>query len=272
MSQPTLSIVTAGAGSGKTWRITQDIKREVLENGVPPAGLLATTFTRKAAAELQLRVQTALIAARQGETALAMQEALLGTVNSVCGRLLAEFAFEAGISPDLTVLDETGEAEAFAIAFGDAAGTAEDRIAPVAFRLGLAGEANGGDWHEPVRKIVSGARANRLDAAALRMSETRSLAGVLEMLSTPDPAGAAALDAAGPGHDPPACSGGQMGSRRREKEHARRPRDGARHAPAFCTAGSPLSHLGRLGGSGYARSRCGAQSGFRGSHRGRGGA
>jgi ATP-dependent helicase/nuclease subunit A len=196
MSQPTLSIVTAGAGSGKTWRITQDIKREVLENGVPPAGLLATTFTRKAAAELQLRVQTALIAARQGETALAMQEALLGTVNSVCGRLLAEFAFEAGISPDLTVLDETGEAEAFAIAFGDAAGTAEDRIAPVAFRLGLAGEANGGDWHEPVRKIVSGARANRLDAAALRMSETRSLAGVLEMLSTPDPAGAAALDAA----------------------------------------------------------------------------
>ena len=196
MSLPTLSIVTAGAGSGKTWRITQDIKREVLDNNVPPAGLLATTFTRKAAAELQLRVQTALIAARQGETALAMQEALLGTVNSVCGRLLAEFAFEAGISPDLTVLDETGEAEAFAIAFGDAAGKAEDRIAPVAFRMGLSGEANGGDWHEPVRKIVSAARANRLDEAALRLSETRALAGVLGMLGTPDPAGADALDAA----------------------------------------------------------------------------
>ncbi len=196
MSQPSLSIVTAGAGSGKTWRITQDIKREVLDNNVPPAGLLATTFTRKAASELQLRVQTALIAARQGETALAMQEALLGTVNSVCGRLLAEFAFEAGISPDLAVLDETGEAEAFAIAFGDAAGNAEDRIAPVAFRLGLSGEANGGDWHEPVRKIVSAARANRLDAEALQMSEKRALAGVLGMLGTPDPAGAEALDAA----------------------------------------------------------------------------
>ncbi|OYV40915.1 MAG: hypothetical protein B7Z80_03305 [Rhodospirillales bacterium 20-64-7] len=196
MSLPSLSIVTAGAGSGKTWRITQDIKREVLENGVPPAGLLATTFTRKAAAELQLRVQTALIAARQGEAALAMQEALLGTVNSVCGRLLAEFAFEAGISPDLSVLDETGEAEAFAIAFGDAAGTAEDRIAPVAFRMGLSGEANGGDWHEPVRKIVSAARANRLDAAALQASMARALVGALGMLETPDPAGADALDKA----------------------------------------------------------------------------
>jgi ATP-dependent helicase/nuclease subunit A len=196
MSLPSLTIVTAGAGSGKTWRITQDIKREVLENGVLPAGLLATTFTRKAASELQLRVQTALIAARQSETALAMQEALLGTVNSVCGRLLGEFAFEAGISPDLTVLDETGEAEAFAIAFGDAAGTAEDRIAPVAFRLGLSGEANGGDWHEPVRKIVSAARANRLDGAALRMSADRALAGVLGMLSVPNPVGADALDKA----------------------------------------------------------------------------
>jgi len=196
MSLPSLSVVTAGAGSGKTWRITQDIKHEVLDNSVPPAGLLATTFTRKAAAELQLRVQTALIAARQTETALAMQEALLGTVNSVCGRLLAEFAFEAGISPDPTVLDEAGEAEAFAIAFGDAAGAAEDRIAPVAFRLGLSGEANGGDWHEPVRKIVSAARANRLDAAALRESSDRALAGTLGMLTAPDPAGAEALDAA----------------------------------------------------------------------------
>ena len=248
MSLPSLSIVTAGAGSGKTWRITQDIKHEVLDKGIPPAGLLATTFTRKAAAELQLRVQTALIAARQSETALAMQEALLGTVNSVCGRLLAEFAFEAGISPDLTVLDETGEAEAFAIAFGDAAGAAEDRIAPVAFRLGLSGEANGGDWHEPVRKIVSAARANRLDAAALRESADRALAGALGMLAAPDPAGAEALDTAlDQAMTRLLATAAQLGRGGREEEHARRPRHRARPCGSNSRRRRAASSPGRTG-------------------------
>jgi ATP-dependent exoDNAse (exonuclease V) beta subunit len=40
------------------------------------------------------------------ELATQMGQALIGTVNGVCGELLARFAFEAGLSPDQKVLEE----------------------------------------------------------------------------------------------------------------------------------------------------------------------
>ena len=35
-----------------------------------------------------------------------MEQALIGTVNSVCGEILRRFAFEAGMPPDQQVVDE----------------------------------------------------------------------------------------------------------------------------------------------------------------------
>ena len=107
-----LRVVTAGAGTGKTHRITAEIT-DAVAAGLAAEALLATTFTRKAAAELQERVQAALAKGGYRDASVQLPEAMIGTVNSVCGRLLAEFALEAGLPPSLAVLDETSEAAAF---------------------------------------------------------------------------------------------------------------------------------------------------------------
>ena len=101
-----ITFVSASAGSGKTYRITEIIEEKLTRGACRAGGLIATTFTVKAAQELRERVRRRLYDAGQATLAERMDEGLIGTVDSVCGRLLGRFAFEAGISPQLEVLDE----------------------------------------------------------------------------------------------------------------------------------------------------------------------
>ena len=101
-----ITFISAGAGSGKTHRLTEILHRELTTGGVRPAGVIATTFTKKAATELRERVREHLL--KQGSFGLAnaMGQARIGTVNGVCGQLIARFAFEAGMSTEQQVLEE----------------------------------------------------------------------------------------------------------------------------------------------------------------------
>ena len=55
-----LEVVRAGAGSGKTTDLCDTVAKAVAA-GLDPARILATTFTKKAAAELKGRVQAKLL-------------------------------------------------------------------------------------------------------------------------------------------------------------------------------------------------------------------
>ena len=99
-------ILSASAGSGKTYRLAQEIRSAIMEGRARPEAILATTFTKKAAAELQERVRTFLLDADRVDEARRLMAARIGTVHSICGQLISEHAFELGLSPELTVLDE----------------------------------------------------------------------------------------------------------------------------------------------------------------------
>ncbi|MBB5374453.1 UvrD-helicase domain-containing protein [Acidocella aromatica] len=186
MSLDNLTIVTAGAGAGKTYRLTQDIIRTLRDEAAPVAGVLATSFTKKAAGEILLRVQGELAA--KGMSEMPLHEALIGTVNSVCGRLLGDFAFEAGLSPALTVLEAGGAEQMLAAVLANAAATREEAAHDAAYRLGLSGEAAwSGDWQKAASQIVTAARANGLNGKALEVSRQRSLDGLLALLGKPAP-------------------------------------------------------------------------------------
>ena len=103
--------ITAGAGTGKTTELTRVIRESIINGECRPHGIIGTTFTNKAAGELVERVRQEFFKAGEIDLAERLAESLLGTVDSVCVRLLTRFAFEAGISPDIQIIAET-EAEA----------------------------------------------------------------------------------------------------------------------------------------------------------------
>ena len=113
-------MVSAGAGSGKTFTLTQRIVHALLpgSDGAPaPLGsieqVLAITFTKKAAAELRARIKAALRAEGLADQALLADDAWVTTIHGMAARLLRENALEAGIDTAFEVLPEARAQELF---------------------------------------------------------------------------------------------------------------------------------------------------------------
>ena len=135
----TFTLINASAGSGKTHTLTHQIADRIAQ-GLDPSQLIATTFTTKAAAELRDRVRRTLLETGQVDAARAVDSALISTVNSVSGELLREFALDAGISPDVQVLDEDRQKAAFRAAIDETAALAGSRAAALLARTEHDGE------------------------------------------------------------------------------------------------------------------------------------
>ena len=106
MSLSPLTIIPAGAGSGKTFTLKERLGQWVVDNAVAPERILAVTFTEAAAAELRERIRTELLDLGRGEDALRLDQAYISTIHGFGLRVLTEFAFEAGVSPQPRLLNE----------------------------------------------------------------------------------------------------------------------------------------------------------------------
>ena len=156
-----IRFISAGAGSGKTYCLTEELAEALTGGHARPDGVIGTTFTNKAANELRERVRQGLIEAGKIRLANKMGQALLGTVNSVCGRLLERFAFEAGLSPNLEVLPEDDQL-LFNQAVEESISLSEvHQMNDLSSRLGI------DDWIKNVKDIVNKARANNMQPGDL---------------------------------------------------------------------------------------------------------
>lgn len=97
-------LVLAGAGSGKTRVITYKIAY-LIDRGIPPDKILAITFTKKSAEEMQRRVKKLT----------GVSSRWISTFHSFCLKLLREFIDELklGIKNDFFVYDEEDARELF---------------------------------------------------------------------------------------------------------------------------------------------------------------
>lgn len=185
--QNRVDTIIASAGTGKTYRLVEEIVAEVM-SGVPPHRVLATTFTKRAAAELSGRIRARLIEGGRADLAAAMLSARIGTVNSVCGSLIAEFAFELGRSPVAEVIAEDRQAAVFSRAIGAVIEESGPAIAQVAERFGLQARSytmhgrTVRGWHDEVRRAVDLARSNGISADRLAHCAERSAASLVALL------------------------------------------------------------------------------------------
>ena len=91
-------LVVAGAGSGKTRVLTHRIAFLIAERRVSPFGLLAITFTNKAAGEMKERVESLV-----GPVARRMW---VSTFHSACARILRREAARIGLRSSFTIYDQ----------------------------------------------------------------------------------------------------------------------------------------------------------------------
>ena len=113
--------VSAGAGSGKTFTLTQRVlwaltpgskpREEWADPNVPEAFLdsidqvLAITFTDKAASELKERIRAALIAEGLDAQAERVDGSWISTIHGMCARIIRAHALDLGVDPAFAVAD-----------------------------------------------------------------------------------------------------------------------------------------------------------------------
>ena len=91
------ALILAGAGSGKTRVLTTRIAWLVKGSRVAPSGILAVTFTNKAAREMLTRVTAMLPLSPRG--------LWMGTFHGLCNRMLRTHHREAGLPQAFQILD-----------------------------------------------------------------------------------------------------------------------------------------------------------------------
>ena len=101
---PQPALILAGAGSGKTRVLTTRIAWLIQTGQVSPAGILAVTFTNKAAKEMIARLGAMLPINTRGMW--------IGTFHGLCNRLLRAHYRDAGLPQTFQILDSSDQLSA----------------------------------------------------------------------------------------------------------------------------------------------------------------
>lgn len=109
--------ITAGAGTGKTYTVTNRYRRLLRNNpSLRPTNILMLTFTNDATHELREKIRGMVENELESASGEAydrwravkddIADAYIHTIHGFCSRVLREFAVEADVHPDFETLDE----------------------------------------------------------------------------------------------------------------------------------------------------------------------
>ena len=105
-----VTYISAGAGSGKTFTLTSILADLIIKGKAAPEEFILTTFTKPAAAEFKEKAKAKIFeqhdAPRYAEYAERLDQAMIGTVDSVSYTFVQKYWYLLGISPNLKMIDD----------------------------------------------------------------------------------------------------------------------------------------------------------------------
>ena len=102
------TFVSAGAGSGKTYRLTQDIAQMIIDGKCQAEQIILTTFTEAAAKELREKVRSTLYSKGLYEAAMNIDNAAIGTIHSIDYQFVSRYWYLLGVSANVSIMDNEG--------------------------------------------------------------------------------------------------------------------------------------------------------------------
>ena len=167
--KPSIEFTSASAGSGKTYRLVEIVSEAILDGSARPEGIVATTFTVAAANELRERLSAKFYEKERHTDAVLLRSGMVGTVHGICLDLLSRFSLQAGLSPEVKILDDNQSKELLSRAF-DAILTRDDeqQLYQLSTRLSQDDpQSSTHNFHSVIPNIVTNARSNDIDPADL---------------------------------------------------------------------------------------------------------
>ena len=98
--------ISASAGSGKTYSLTQTLTNAVKAGDVEPENVILTTFTKAAAAEFKAKAKAMFYENGLLQEADRLDQALIGTIHSVAQSMILKYWYVLGISPQINPMAE----------------------------------------------------------------------------------------------------------------------------------------------------------------------
>lgn len=110
-----VTYISAGAGSGKTYTLTTKLAELISKDRndpehVEPEQVILTTFTVKAANEFKEKAKAELYRKGKFDEASRLDNALMGTIDSVATSLIQKYWYAIGMSPKQGVMDDSAKA------------------------------------------------------------------------------------------------------------------------------------------------------------------
>lgn len=103
-----IQYINAGAGSGKTTKLTQILSEQLsnTDNRIKPSEVILTTFTELAASEFREKSRHQLFKDGHPDIAAELDSATIGTVHAVALNFIQRYWYLIGVSPDMKVMSE----------------------------------------------------------------------------------------------------------------------------------------------------------------------
>ena len=161
--------INAGAGSGKTWTLTDKLADLIGEGKTTPSRVILTTFTEMAAEEFRQKARAKLVAKGMHDRAAELDSAMIGTVHSVAFRYIQKYWYLLGLGANVKPMPED-DTERYIAATLSSVATPEDMhvfgtyVERLDIRPMQSSVPDYDFWKEDVRKVIEKAETFSVDS------------------------------------------------------------------------------------------------------------